>query len=463
MLKESVLLCLANYLKVPVGQIKDLASQGKITSEVVKKAMFNAADTINQQFNSIPLTFADITTSMRNEAVKKFQNISSQFSSALNSERFRGFTNSLVNSVGVVLDIASRGMTTLITLGATIYDNWAVISPVVKSVAGIMAVYAGAVAVSTIANGVMATSQFGVAVAMSLYNLVLNKTTEATYRHTLAQWGLNAAIAPYVLIVGAVVAALYLGVAAFNKFAGTSVSATGIIAGSLAYMWTAAKNTLSAMYNNALGTIQLLSNAVLSGVEFIVNMLFGNPFKAIGNLILDGVNMALDGLRLLTKMTDTILGTNYSATIDSMKSKIDDFRANIVGENDIKLPRLELEGYMINNTENPFEAAKNTYDYWANFNLKEEGKEVTEKLLGDIAKNTEVSANNSDLTTEEIKYMRDLAEMEVINRFTTAEIKVEVGGITNQVNNSMDVESIYSNISEKLRETVSVVAEGVYD
>ena len=454
---------IANYLKVPVGQIKDLASQGKITSEVVKKAMFNAADTINQQFNSIPLTFADITTSMRNEAVKKFQNISSQFSSALNSERFRGFTNSLVNSIGVVLDIASRGMTTLITLGATIYDNWAIISPVIKSVAGIMAVYAGAVAVSTIANGAMAISQFGVAVAMGLYNLVLGKSIAATHQQTLAMWGLNAAIAPYVLIAGAVVAALYLGVAAFNKFAGTSVSATGIIAGSLMFLWTMAKNTMFNMYNFSLGVIQLFGNAILSTAEYMVNMVFGNPFKAIGNLVLDGVNMALDGLRLLAKMSDTIMGTSYAATIDSMKSKIDDFRANIVGENDIKLPRLELEGYMINNTENPFEAAKNTYDYWANFNFKEAGKEVTEKLLGDIAKNTEVSANNSDLTTEEIKYMRDLAEMEVINRFTTAEIKVEVGGITNQVNNSMDVESIYSNISEKLRETVSVVAEGVYD
>lgn len=454
---------IANYLKVPVGQIKDLASQGKITSEVVKKAMFNAADTINQQFNSIPLTFADITTSMRNEAVKKFQNISSQFSSALNSERFRGFTNSLVNSIGVVLDIASRGMTTLITLGATIYDNWAVISPVVKSVAGIMAVYAGAVAVSTIANGAMATSQFGVAVAMGLYNLVLGKSIAATHQQTLAMWGLNAAIAPYVLIAGAVVGALYLGVAAFNKFAGTSVSATGIIAGSLMFLWTMAKNTMFNMYNFSLGVIQLFGNTILSTVEYMVNMVFGNPFKAIGNLVLDGVNMALDGLRLLAKMSDTIMGTSYAATIDSMKSKIDDFRTNIVGENDIKLPRLELEGYMINNTENPFEAAKNTYDYWANFNFKEEGKEVTEKLLGDIAKNTEVSANNSDLTAEEIKYMRDLAEMEVINRFTTAEIKVEVGGITNQVNNSMDVESIYSNISEKLRETVSVIAEGVYD
>ena len=454
---------IANYLKVPVGQIKDLASQGKITSEVVKKAMFNAADTINQQFNSIPLTFADITTSMRNEAVKKFQNISSQFSSALNSERFRGFTNSLVNSIGIVLDIASRGMTTLITLGATIYDNWAVISPVVKSVAGIMAVYAGAVAGSTIANGAMAISQFGVAVAMGLYNLVLGKSIAATHQQTLAMWGLNAAIAPYVLIAGAVVAALYLGVAAFNKFAGTSVSATGIIAGSLMFLWTMAKNTMFNMYNFSLGVIQLFGNAILSTAEYMVNMVFGNPFKAIGNLVLDGVNMALDGLRLLAKMSDTIMGTSYAATIDSMKSKIDDFRANIVGENDIKLPRLELEGYMINNTENPFEAAKNTYDYWANFNFKEEGKEVTEKLLGDIAKNTEVSANNSDLTTEEIKYMRDLAEMEVINRFTTAEIKVEVGGITNQVNNSMDVESIYSNISDKLRETVAVVAEGVYD
>lgn len=454
---------IANYLKVPVGQIKDLASQGKITSEVVKKAMFNAADTINQQFNSIPLTFADITTSMRNEAVKKFQNISSQFSSALNSERFRGFTNSLVNSIGVVLDIASRGMTTLITLGATIYDNWAVISPVIKSVVGIMAVYAGAVAVSAIANGAMAISQFGVAVAMGLYNLVLGKSIAATHQQTLAMWGLNAAIAPYVLIAGAVVAALYLGVAAFNKFAGTSVSATGIIAGSLMFLWTMAKNTMFNMYNFSLGVIQLFGNAILSTAEYMVNMVFGNPFKAIGNLVLDGVNMALDGLRLLAKMSDTIMGTSYAATIDSMKSKIDDFRANIVGENDIKLPRLELEGYMINNTENPFEAAKNTYDYWANFNFKEKGKEVTEKLLGDIAKNTEVSANNSDLTTEEIKYMRDLAEMEVINRFTTAEIKVEVGGITNQVNNSMDVESIYSNISEKLRETVSVVAEGVYD
>lgn len=452
---------IANYMGVPVGQIKDLASEGKITSEVVKNAMFNAADTINKQFNSIPLTFADITTSMRNEAIKKFQNISSQLSSILNSERFRGFTNSFVDSIGIVLDIASRGMMVLSALGATIYDNWAVISPVIKSVAGIMSVYAGAVAISTIANGVMVTSQFGVAVAMGLYNLVLGKTIAATHQQTLAQWGLNAAMAPYVLIAGTVVTALYLGVAAFNKFAGTSVSATGIIVGAFYAVGAVIHNVIGAVYNATLQLGSSIYNYIAGIVEFIGNV-FTHPITAISNLFLNFTNFIIDQLKVIGKITDTILGTNVSNTLGEIQNSLNNFVLDKVGENSFKVERKDFSKMMID-YKDPWQAAQNGYNFISDFNLKDEGKEATEKLLGDIAKNTEVSANNSDLTTEEIKYMRDLAEMEVINRFTTAEIKVEVGVITNQVNNSMDVESLYSNISDKLRETVAVVAEGVYD
>lgn len=454
---------IANYLKVPVGQIKDLASQGKITSEVVKKAMFNAADTINQQFNSIPLTFADITTSMRNEAVKKFQNISSQFSSALNSERFRGFTNSLVNSIGVVLDIASRGMIVLTALGATIYDNWAVISPVIKSVAGIMSVYAGAVAISTIANGTMAVAQLASAVAMTIYNVATGKAIALTHQQTLAQWGLNSAILanPIVLIVSGVVAALYLGVAAFNKFAGTSVSATGIIVGAFYVVGAVIHNVVGAVYNATLQLGSSIYNYMAGIVEFIGNI-FTHPITAISNLFLNFTNFIIDQLKVIGRITDTILGTNVSNTLGEIQNSLNNFVLDKVGENSFKVERKDFSKMMVD-YKDPWQAAQNGYNFISDFNLKDEGKEVTEKLLGDIAKNTEVSANNSDLTAEEIKYMRDLAEMEVINRFTTAEIKVEVGGITNQVNNSMDVESIYSNISDKLRETVAVVAEGVYD
>lgn len=454
---------IANYMGVPVGQIKDLASEGKITSEVVKNAMFNAADTINKQFNSIPLTFADITTSMRNEAIKKFQNISSQLSSILNSERFRGFTNSFVDSIGIVLDIASRGMMVLSALGATIYDNWAVISPVIKSVAGIMSVYAGAVAISTIANGTMAVAQLASAVAMTIYNVATGKAIALTQQQTLAQWGLNSAILanPIVLIVSGVVAALYLGVAAFNKFAGTSVSATGIIVGAFYAVGAVIHNVIRAVYNATLQLGSSIYNYIAGIVEFIGNV-FTHPITAISNLFLNFTNFIIDQLKVIGKITDTILGTNVSNTLGEIQNSLNNFVLDKVGENSFKVERKDFSKMMID-YKDPWQAAQNGYNFISDFNLKDEGKEATEKLLGDIAKNTEVSANNSDLTTEEIKYMRDLAEMEVINRFTTAEIKVEVGGITNQVNNSMDVESLYSNISDKLRETVAVVAEGVYD
>lgn len=454
---------IANYMGVPVGQIKDLASEGKITSEVVKNAMFNAADTINKQFNSIPLTFADITTSMRNEAIKKFQNISSQLSSILNSERFRGFTNSFVDSIGIVLDIASRGMMVLSALGATIYDNWAVISPVIKSVAGIMSVYAGAVAISTIANGTMAVAQLASAVAMTIYNVATGKAIALTQQQTLAQWGLNSAILanPIVLIVSGVVAALYLGVAAFNKFAGTSVSATGIIVGAFYAVGAVIHNVIGAVYNATLQLGSSIYNYIAGIVEFIGNV-FTHPITAISNLFLNFTNFIIDQLKVIGKITDTILGTNVSNTLGEIQNSLNNFVLDKVGENSFKVERKDFSKMMID-YKDPWQAAQNGYNFISDFNLKDEGKEATEKLLGDIAKNTEVSANNSDLTTEEIKYMRDLAEMEVINRFTTAEIKVEVGGITNQVNNSMDVESLYSNISDKLRETVAVVAEGVYD
>ena len=454
---------IAEYMEVSVGQIKDLASQGKITAEVVKNAMFNAAETINYQFNSIPLTFADITTSMRNEVVKNFQGISSQISAILNSERFKGFTNSFVNSIGVVLDIASRGMTVLTTLGATIYDNWAVISPVIKSVAGIMAVYTGAVVISTIANGAMAVAQLASAVAMTIYNVATGKAIALTHAQTMAQWGLNAAILanPIVLITGAVIAALYLGVAAFNHFAGTSISATGIIAGAFYAVGAVIYNVIGAVYN---ATLQLGSSVYnfMAGVAEFVGNVFLSPITAISNLFLDFTNFIIDQLKVIGRITDTILGTSVSDTLEEIQNTMSNFIKDRIGDNQFKVERKDFSEMMID-YKDPWQAAQNGYNTISNFNFKQEGQEVIEKLLGNIAKNTEVSANNSDLTAEEIKYMRDLAEMEVINRFTTAEIKVEVGGITNQVNNTMDVESIYSNISDKLRETVAVVAEGVYD
>ena len=78
------------------------------------------------------------------------------------------------------------------------------------------------------------------------------------------------------------------------------------------------------------------------------------------------------------------------------------------------------------------------------------------------ASNTAAMKDSMDASQEELKYLRDLAEREVINRFTTAEIKVEMGGIVNQVNKDTDLDGIVTYLEEKLYETMQGAAEGVY-
>lgn len=454
---------IANYMGVPVGQIKDLASQGKVTSEVVKNAMLNATDTINSQFKSISLTFSDTITRVKNQVIQGFIPISNQISQMLNSERFKNFTNSVIVSIGQVISVAQKGLTILTGLGGIIYDNWAIISPILKTTTALMGVYMVAAGINTLATKAMGLAQLGSALAMTVYNMATGKAISLTHQQTLAQWGLNAAILanPIVLVAGAVVSALYLGVAAFNHFAGTSVSATGIIVGAFYAVGAVIHNVVGAIYNATLQMGSSIYNYMAGIVEFIGNV-FTHPITAISNLFLDFTNFIIDQLKVIGKITDTILGTDVSNTLGEIQSSFNNFVLDKVGENSFKVERKDFSGMMIEHKD-PWQAAQNGYNAWDNFNFKQEGQEVVEKLLGQIATNTKANADGLNLANEEIKYMRDLAEMEVINRFTTAEIKVEVGGITNQVNNTMDVESLYSNISDKLRETVSVVAEGVYD
>ena len=454
---------IANYMEVPVGQIKELASQGKITSEVVKNAMFNAATQINNQFESIPLTFTDIISSIKGQVIQGFIPISNQISQVLNSENFKNFTNSIVTSIGQIMAISQQGLNIIVGLGSIIYDNWGVISPILKTVTALMGVYTTAIGVNTLVTKAMGLAQLGSALAMTIYNAATGKSIALTHQQTLAQWGLNSAILanPIVLVVSGVVAALYLGVAAFNHFAGTSVSATGIIVGAFYAIGAVIHNVIGAVYNATLQLGSSVYNYIAGIVEFIGNV-FTHPITAISNLFLDFTNFIIDQLKVIGRITDTILGTSVSDTLGEIQNSLNTFVLDKVGENSFKVERKDFSEMMVD-YKDPWQAAKNGYNAWDNFSLTDTIQEKNQELLGQIATNTEAIVDNVDLTIEEIKYMRDLAEMEVINRFTTAEIKVEVGGITNQVNNSMDVESIYSNISDKLRETVSVVAEGVYD
>ena len=78
----------------------------------------------------------------------------------------------------------------------------------------------------------------------------------------------------------------------------------------------------------------------------------------------------------------------------------------------------------------------------------------------DTAGNTAKMANKMDASAEDLKYLRDIAERDVINRFTTAEVKVNMKN-DNYINSEMDLDGVIDHFGEKLEETLESVAEGV--
>lgn len=445
---------IASYMKVPVGHIKDLASQGKITATVVKNAMFAASTEINRQFESIPLTFTDITTQIKNIAVKNFEPVGTQINTILNSERAKEFIDNVTLTIGKLITTVSSGIEIIAAVGAVVYDNWDIIAPVLGTVVGMMAAYNLSLQIAALRTAVVSGATLAYNLALIAYSVLTGTANTALITTTASQWRLNAALlaCPIFWIptaIALVIGGLYAAVAVFNKFTGSAVSATGIITGAFA--------TVGAVVWNVFGS---LINIVVSFAEFFVNV-FTNPIESVKRLFLNlGLNI-INIFRSITSIIDKIAKTDFSERLNSVAKNLD-----------AKLS-VEVEGYRNLRAET---GGGVKYIDTGSFAAEWYGKgdklsntfnlsgvmDKTNNLLEMIKDNTATTNDSLDLTTEEIKYMRDLAEMEVVNRFTTAEIKVEVQN-NNNISSNIDLDDIVDSFESKIREKMQMAAEGVYD
>lgn len=246
------------------------------------------------------------------------------------------------------------------------------------------------------------------------------------------------------------IGALYAGVAAFNAITGKSVSATGIITGGIGMIVATVINMGATIWNT-----------LLSVAEFMMNV-FTHPIYAIKKMIGDFILDFIDNLKFLADVSDKVLGTEFTASLNDAETWVNTKLTQAKPENYADISDLRAKSV------NPFEMGKDFYNYGSNLFSFGSGLENPEmakmnEYLSEINKNTSNMVDGLDASTEEIKYMRDIAEMEVINRFTTAEVKVEVGGITNQVNSDLDLDTVVTKITDKMYEGISIAAEGVYD
>lgn len=479
---------------IDASNIKQLAAEGMITADIIKNSMFYAADEINAKFSTMPVTFSQIWTSFQNTALMAFQPVLQRLNEIANSEAFQAFVENAVEALSMVAGIALEIFDLMVQVGTVIADNWSWISPIVYGVAGALAVYYGWLLLVKGAEIAMAVATGISTLAKMLAVPVYAALTGATMADTAAQWGLNGAlyacpIVWIIILIIALIALFYAAVAAVNHFAGTTVSATGIICGAFMVALAFIGNIFVALWNLVVDVFVLIYNLVAEVANFIGNV-FTDPIGAICRLFFGLADTVLGILQALASAIDAIFGSNLSGAVQGWRDSLGGWVDETFGKgdeimekmnaDDMKLGRFEYgaawdAGYNfgegIDESISNFDPSSlfdtnvpgaddytNLADYGSGMDLGGIGSGVD-----DIAGNTGAIADSMDITEEDLKYLRDIAEQEAVNRFTTAEINIDQSGMQNHISNGMDLDGVVSGLTDAVNEAVDSITEGVHD
>lgn len=478
------------YMGIAEGSIKTVAQEGKVTAEVVKNAMFAMADETNAKFDSMPKTWAQIWVDMKNQALSMFAPILTKINQIGNSTKFQKVTTGLINGLAAVANVASSALDILIAIASVFVDNWGIIQPLVLGIAAAMLLYNGYL-IANNAITAISNAQKGLAAVQAYKAAVANTTLAATEKAeamakasaTAAQYGFNAALLAcpltwILLIIIAVIAAIYMIVAAINKLTGSTISATGIICGVVAVAGAFVLNCAIGVLNAIIQAIWTIFVAPFLGiVEWILNVCNGgfNSFgDAVANLIGQIIGWFLNLGKVVTTIIDAIFGTDWTSGLESLQSAVTSWGKN---ENTITLdknaPTIDYRATYSGAWDAGYDFGQGIDDKIGGMfdasGLDSMGAFDLSNTLdgiygntGDTAANTAATADALDIAEEDLAYLRDIAEREAINRFTTAEIKVEQHN-ENHISKDADLDGIMDAWANDFAEKLEVSEEGVHE
>lgn len=468
----------ADYMDVPIGQIREMASEGQITADIVKNAMFAAADDIDAKFNSMPMTWGQLWTYYSNQALTTFQPVLQRLNEIANDANMRTALTGVMNALSGAATVALNVIDVMVTGGAFIVDNWSMIAPVIIGVGTALAIYNGVLILHNAYEAASNGLKMIAAIRAVAHGTATATETAATTGASAAQIAFNAALYAcpltwIVLAIIAVIAAIYLIVAAINKVQGTTYSATGVICGAVATAGAFILNTGIGLLNGLIQSAwSMFVEPFLSIVEWVLNVVnggFDSFGGAVANLIGNIISWFLSLGKVVTQIIDAIFGTDWTAGLESLQNEVLSWGKT---ENAITLDRSAptidyrmsytdaySKGYEwgqgIENT------IKDFFGGVADDNSGSYGGEpdMTNYLSG-IAGDTASISDSLDVSEEDLKYLRDIAEQEAINRFTTAEIKVDMSGMSNTVHNTNDLDGIVDGLTTRVLQAMEVVRDG---
>lgn len=468
------------------GSIKSYAEEGEVTAEVVKNSMLNMADETNKKFNSMPMTFGQVMTSIQNKALMSFQPVLKQINEIANSKNFDHMVDGTVEAISTVASVATAAFGWITSIAGFMYDNWSIIGPIIF---GVVTVLGGLKLAMLAVNGVQLIGTAitrGYMIAKGALMVVTGLLTGAEGAATVAQQAFNSALLAcpitWILIaIVALIAIFYAAVAAVNKFAGTSISATGILVGVFATAGAFIGNTVIGVVNAVITWFVTLWNFIAAFANFFANV-FNDPVAAIEHLFLNLFNCILDIVSGAAGLIDKITGSDLSGSIDGFQNKVNKWAQNKIPEQKEYVKTLDPDKYTINKRIAYGDAYKAGYDWGKNLGkskkvktpkvkspkitdygkmVKDPSSAATAANTGKTAANTAKTANSVSATQEDLSYLRDIAEQEAINQITSPIINVEMTN-NNTVNSGMDLDGISSMLRSKVEEEMYASAEGVY-
>ena len=451
---------IAKYMGKTKGELKELSSDGAITADIIKGAMFAAADDINNKFATMPMTFSDTWNKIKNAANQAFGGVFEKLNKALNSPEGQAALN---NIIGLIYG-AADACEVLIDAVEFVGRNLDILGPIVLGVAGAWVVYnatAGIAWLTTLKN----------VGAMILKASADAAETAAIIALIWAQDGFNAALAAcpitwIIMDIVILIAVFYAAVAAINHFAGTSISATGLIGGAIGALVAWVSNQLILMYNQFAIVANFVGNVFNDPVAAIKVLFYDMAITVLGYMQsiakgIEGLINSIPGVKIdITSGVDNFIGGLKKKSQDVKDAS--GWKEYVSTMNYMDMSDFAKKGYGIGNgIEDGISnvlLGLNPNNNNDQFDFSKFATDGNPAVIQGKGKNKAVKVENE----EDIEWLRKLAERDYVARISqntlAPNIRVEFSGpITREV----DVDGVAAHIGGILKEQIATAPEGV--
>lgn len=479
---------IADYLDVPIGKIREMAADGELSADVVKAAIFSAADDINSKFNEMPMTWGQMWQSMQNTALIAFQPVLQRLNDLANSEAFQTFIQGAIEAMATLANILLNVFEVAASVGAFIGDNWSIIAPIIYGVIAALGAY---LAIMGIVNAITAISAAIDATKAAADALAAGQT----FLWTVQQYGLNAALAAcpitwIIVLIIALIAIIFAVCNAIAKMTGIANSGFGVITGGVNVVIQFFKNLGLTVANIALGIGNAIAalasnmmtafhNAICSVQSWFYNLL------STALSVIEGICAALNKLPFVEFDYSGISSAadDYAAKASEAAGNKEDYQSISDAFNE---GFTTFDAFQDGWAADAFNAGAawgdGVADKVSNFSLSDVfGKTDIPNVgdytsgfadaiansgvgdgIGNIDDNTGKIKDSLDITEEDLKYLRDIAEQEAINRFTTAEVTINQTN-NNNVSSDTDLDGFITALDDAMGEAIDEVTNGGTD